>query len=518
MMRLAVGVAALAVAVSANAQIDSVHVTGGEVRGVANAGIVSFKGIPFAAAPVGELRWRAPQPVKPWTGVKSADTFAPSCLQDPGMLKMFGAPARAGEDCLYLNVWTPAKAPGEKLPVMVWIYGGGFSGGATSMPLYDGTRLAQKGVVLVSVAYRLGPFGFLAHPDLSRESGGKGSGTYGLQDMIAGLRWVRANIAAFGGNPDRVTIFGESAGGIAVSMLAAAPPARGLFQGAISESGGSLAPPRVGNEGGENVPTLAVAQKQGKAFLDALGAKDIAAARALSAEQLQQATGAALGRFWPPLDGYVLPGDEYELYSAGHFNATPVLIGTNSDEGALFVHGAVTPAQFESQVHAAYGVKADEILQAYPHASQAQALQSTRNLMRDTAFAWSTWSWARLQSRHGKGTNQVYVYYFDHRNAAMPNGSTHGSEMTYVFRNSGPGGAPNSDDASLSEHMSDYWTNFAKTGNPNAPGLPLWPAFEEPQQLVMHIDATVRAEPVLNLTQLRALDDYYAWRREQAAN
>jgi para-nitrobenzyl esterase len=518
MTRLIVGLTALALAASAHAQIDSARVSGGAIRGVAEAGIVAFKGIPFAAPPVGELRWRAPQPVKSWTGVRNADRFAPSCVQDPSMLKRFGAPEQASEDCLYLNVWTPAKSAGDKLPVMVWIYGGGFSGGATSMPLYDGTRLAQKGVVMVSIAYRLGPFGFLAHPELSRESGGRGSGTYGLQDMIAGLRWVKTNIAALGGNPEKVTIFGESAGGIAVSMLAASPAANGLFTGAISESGGSLTPPRFANEGGENVPTLALAEKQGKEFLEALGAKDLEAARALSAEQLQKAAGPGLGRFWPALDGYVLPGDEYELYSAGHFNATPVLIGTNSDEGALFVRGPVSPADFESSVRAAYGAKANEIIQAYPHANDAEALQSARNLMRDTAFAWSTWSWARLQSRHarGRGRNNVYVYYFDHRSSAMPHGSTHGAEMTYVFRNSGPGGAPNSDDAALSEHVSDYWVNFAKTGNPNGPGLPAWPAFEEPQQLVLHIDGTLRAEPVPNLPQLRALDDYYAWRREQA--
>ncbi len=308
-------------------------------------------------------------------------------------------------------------------------------------------------------------------------------------------------------------------------MLAASPPAHGLFHGAISESGGSLAPPRFANEGGQNVPSLATAEKQGKEFLDGLGAKDMAAARALSAGRLQKAAGAGLGRFWPALDGYLLPGDEYELYSEGHFNETPVLIGTNSDEGALFVRGPATPGAFEAQIRGGYGAKADTILAAYPHTTDAEALRSTRDVFRDTAFGWPTWSWARLQSRHEKGqekdqekdkSNKVYVYYFDHRNAAMPDGSTHGSEMTYVFRNSGPGGAPNSDDAALTERMSDYWVNFAKTGDPNGAGLPHWPAFEEPQQLVLHIDGTTRAEPVPNLTQLRALDDYYAWRRQQA--
>jgi len=217
-----------ALSLAATAQVTTARVSGGQVEGTAANGVASFKGIAFAAAPVGDLRWKKPQPVVAWSGVKKANTYAPACMQDPNMLKFIGAPDGASEDCLYLNVWTPAKAASERLPVMVWIYGGGFAAGAASSATYDGTRLAEKGVVLVSVAYRVGPFGFLAHPDLSRESG-KGSGNYGLQDMIAGLEWVKANIAAFGGDPRNVTIFGESAGGIAVSMLGASPAAKGLF-------------------------------------------------------------------------------------------------------------------------------------------------------------------------------------------------------------------------------------------------------------------------------------------------
>src|SRR4030095_10208233 len=239
----------------ASGQVRDVDVTGGKVSGVVASGIVSSKGIPFAAPPVVARRWKAPQPVKAWTGVKQATEYGPSCMQDQNFAKIFGATAPIQEDCLYLNVWTPAKTAGDKLPVMVWIYGGGFVGGMTSIPAYDGTRLAEKGVVLVSVAYRLGMFGFLAHPDLSKESG-KGSGSYGLQDMIAGLQWVKENIAKFGGDPSRVTIFGESAGGIAVSMLAASPSAKGLFARAISESGGNFGPPRFANEGGANGPPL----------------------------------------------------------------------------------------------------------------------------------------------------------------------------------------------------------------------------------------------------------------------
>lgn len=501
----------------AAAQVLTAKVAGGSVEGVAADGIVAFKGIPFAAPPVGELRWKKPQPAAAWTGVKKASAFAASCMQDAQMLTFTGAPPGTSEDCLYLNVWTPAKSAGERLPVMVWIYGGGFAAGTTSSALYDGTRLAEKGVVLVSVAYRVGAFGFLAHPELSKESG-KGSGNYGLQDQIAGLQWVKDNIAAFGGNPSNVTIFGESAGGIAVSMLAASPYAKGLFHKAISESGGSFAASRTGSEGGLNVPTLATAEAAGKDFLGKLGAASIAAARALSADAIQkgQPAGLATG-FWPVDDGDVLPGDQYVLYTRGRFNDTPVLIGTNSDEGALFVRGGVTSAAFEQEIRAGYGPHADAILAANPHATEAEAVQAARNIFRDTAFAWPTWTWAKLQAQQGKGA--AYVYYFDHRTPQSPNGASHADEIAYVFRNlaSGIGGpAQRPEDRAMSELVSSYWVNFAKTGNPNGTGLPEWPAFTEKSQRVLFLDAKPSARPVPNMRELEALDAYYAWRREQA--
>ncbi len=514
----ALSCATMLLATAAQAQIQTVQVSGGTVQGVVSGRIASFKGIPFAAPPTGELRWRAPAPVRPWTGVKMADTFAAGCMQAPGMSVTFGAPNRFDEDCLYLNVWTPARAPGEKLAVMVWIYGGGFGAGTTSIPLYDGTRLAEKGVVLVSVAYRLGPFGFLAHPDLSRESG-KGSGTYGLQDMIAGLQWVKSNIAAFGGDPTRVTVFGESAGGIAVSMLAASPSAKGLFQRAISESGGNFAPPKFAREGGQNGQSLKVAEQSGRAYLDALGAHDLKAARALNPEQLLQAAGPDLTGFWPAFDANILPGDQFELYSAGRFNDVPILIGTNSDEGALFARPGVTKASFEAQIRAGFDAQADSILAVYPHATDAEAIKSSKNVMRDSGFAWGTWTWARLQS--GKSANKVYVYYFDHRTAVSPEGASHGSEIGYVFRQlKGPGAPPGAnttaaEEQALSELVSDYWVNFAKNADPNGAGLPAWPAFSLPTQQVMHIDGTPKPQTVPNLTQLQALDAYYAFRRQQ---
>ncbi len=508
--------AAFAIAPFALSQIQTVKVTGGQLQGVVADGVTSFKGIPFAAPPVGDLRWKAPQPAKAWIGIKKADAYAPGCVQDSGMLKMMGAEASVSEDCLYLNVWTASQTAREKRPVMVWIHGGAFVGGMTGTPMFDGTKFAQKGVVLVSIAYRLGAFGFMAHPELSRESG-KGSGAYGIQDMIAGLQWVKNNIAQFGGDPSRVTIFGESAGGIAVSMLSAAPVAKGLFHRAISESGGSFAPPRIANEAGQNVPTLKLAESNGESFLKKLGAADIKSARALPAEQIQKASGGGMesGGFWPVADGNVLPGDPYELYEKGRFNDTPVLIGTNSNEGGLFMRQPVTAAAFEKQIRSGYGERADVILSAYPHATDAEAARAAADVFREFAFAWPTWTWARLQSRKGKGA--AFVYYFDHRTPASPDGANHGAEVSYVFENfGGPGGAPNPEDLALSDLIRSYWINFAGTGDPNGPGLPLWPAFTESGQKVMFFDAAPSARPIPNLEKLKAFDAYYSWRREEA--
>jgi para-nitrobenzyl esterase len=511
----------IVMAATADAQIRDAAVTGGRVSGVVTNGIAAFKGIPFAAPPIGALRWKAPQPVKEWTGVKAASTFTPGCIQDPGLAKLFGAPDAVSEDCLYLNVWTPATSATDRLPVMVWIYGGAFTSGMTSIPAYDGVPLAEKGVVLVSLSYRLGVFGFLAHPELSKESG-KGSGNYGLQDQIAGLRWVKENIARFGGDPNRVTIFGESAGGISVSMLAASPAAKKLFHRAISESGGSFGPARTANEGGATVPSLKVAETTGQAFLKRQGVADISAARALSIEQMRAAPGGGLqGQFWPVFDGDVLPRGQYELYQAKRFNDTPILIGTNSDEGITFIPGATQPAAFEAAIRAGYGAKAETILAAYPHATVAEASQSSRNIFRDATFAWHTWAWALLQSKHGAG--KAYVYYFDHRTPQSPNGAGHAAEIPYVFRTlgkfSGPVGLvapPRPEDHAMSDLMSSYFVNFAKTGDPNGPGLPPWPAFTEPSQTVMHFDAKPSARPAPNMTQIRAMDEYFAWRREEA--
>jgi para-nitrobenzyl esterase len=489
------------------AQIKVAKVTGGTVEGVVQDGIASFKGIPFAAPPVGDLRWKAPQPVKPWEGIKKAHDFAPGPMQDASFGASLGGPQKISEDCLYLNVWTAAAKAGEKRPVMVWIYGGGFGIGMTSSPMYDGANLAKRGVVLVSVAYRLGPLGFLAHPELSKESG-KGSGSYGIQDQIAGLRWVKENIAKFGGNPANVTIFGESAGAKSVGFLVTSPMAKGLFQRAISESGGAAAPP---------VLTLKEAEAQGKAYLSKLGADDIKAARALSAEAIQKDT-KGMGNFKPVPDGETIADDPYAFFEAGKYNNTPVLVGTNSDEGGLFVTQKITSATFEGYLRSKFQAGIDTILQAYPHATDAEAMRSAKDTYREASFAWSTWNWARLQAKNGK--HKGFIYYFDRRTPASPNGSSHAEEMPFVFDHisptSQPRGAGGPEDQALSELMISYWLNFAKKGDPNGPGLPVWPVFDEKEQRTMFFDKTPGARPHPNVEKIRAFDAHFAKLREKA--
>jgi para-nitrobenzyl esterase len=505
----------IAFAQLAFSQIPTAQVTGGEVQGVVTEGISTFKGIPFAAPPVGDLRWKEPAPVQAWTGIKKADAFGLACMQAAGSM---GNTAPVGEDCLHLNVWTPAKKPGEKIPVIVWIYGGGFSGGSTSTPMYDGMGFARKGVVLVSVAYRVGPFGFLAHPELSRESG-KGSGAYGLEDMIAGLKWVQANIAQFGGDPSNVTVFGHSAGGAAVSMLAASPVTKGLFHRAICMSGGSFAPLQTSNQAGEGmgIPALKGAESRGEEFLKKLGAADIKAARALSAEAIQKSLegGMGGGGFRPAADGYIVPSDLYSLYQGGRFNDTPILLGNTSEEAATMGgRGNITPGAFEKQIKDQYGPQADAMLNAYPHSTDAEAAKASRGV-RQSSSAWNTWTWARLQSQKGK--SKAFEYIFDYVHTAPDVGSGHGSDVPYAFQTlGGRQVAPKPEDLKLSEMISSYWVNFAQNGDPNGPGLPKWPAFAENDSKVMVFDAASSARPLPNLDKVKAYDAYISWLRGQA--
>jgi para-nitrobenzyl esterase len=500
-----------------------VQTVNGLVEGTVEDGLSVYRGLPFAAPPVGDKRWRAPTAAAPWQGVRKAAQFAAPCIGNgPG----------SSEDCLYLNVWSPAK-PGQHLPVMVWIYGGGFVNGSTASPAYSGEVLAKKGVVYVSIAYRVGVLGFLAHPGLTAENPRHVSGNYGLLDQIEALKWVQNNIAAFGGDPAKVTVFGESAGGMAVSMLAASPLAKGLFRGAMSESGGSFGAPRNPPLPGENMVTLKDAEQAGLTLAARTGAKTVAELRALTPDEAAKAGGGGppglvpqgLG-MWPVVDGYVVPGDQYRLYAAGRFNETPVLIGINSDEGVSFS----PPAQlkpFVEQTRARYGPFADKLLAAYPAGDDAGAKQAARDLARDAGFGWHNWVWARLQAKRGKAP--VYYYYFEQKppypagsRMADAKGVPHGAEIPFVFGHVSPAAAPGPadiawrpQDQALSDQVVSYWTNFVKTGDPNGAGLPAWPAFSLAKPMVMHLNAAPAAGPLPNPDQLQALDAYFAWRREQ---
>lgn len=490
----------------------AVTIETGQVEGVQEDGMTIYRGIPFAAPPVGDLRWRAPQPAAKWSGVRAADKFAPPCMQGNGTNQGKQGPP-VSEDCLYLNVWTPATSATDRLPVMVWIYGGGFILGSTSSPLNTGEQLARKGVVVVSVAYRVGPMGFLAHPGLSAETDEGVSGNYGILDMVAGLEWVQKNIAAFGGDPQKVTIFGESAGGIAVSQLCASPLAKGLFQGAISESGGSFGPPSLPTMPGENMMLLKDAERAGQDFAAKLGAATVADLRGLSANQIQAAVSGGPGGFWPIIDGHVIPDDQYKLYESGRFNDTPILVGYNSDEGLSF-GVPPTPDAYRQATRQRYGPHAESLLKAYPTAPD-KVSKTARDLTRDAAFGWPTWSWARLQADHGD--HDAYLYYFDQHpdypadSPQAGHGSSHGSEMAYVFQHLRPNATES--DKEISELMATYWTNFAKTGDPNGSGVPAWPKYDDADPVSMYFSGTAHTGPVPSLESLKVLDEYFTWRR-----
>ncbi len=515
-MRTALLAIAIAAAPVSLAAAPIAKVEQGVLQGATEDGLTVYRGIPFAAPPVGDLRWRPPQPAVPWDGVRTAEKFAPQCVQAMGGPPDGQQPPQS-EDCLYLNVWTPAKEASDRIPVLVWIYGGGFNAGATSVPTYSGEKLAQKGVVLVSIAYRVGPIGFLAHPGLSAESPHHVSGNYGLLDMIAGLQWIQKNIAAFGGDPSKVTIFGESAGGIAVSMLCASPLAKGLFQGAISESGGSFGPPRPAGMPGENMKPLAVAERNGEAIAKAAGAGSIAELRERTAEKVIAEARSQRGIAWPIVDGWVIPDDQYKLYEAKQFNDTPILVGYNSDEGASF-SPPHSPQEYIGATHKRYGDFAGSLLKAYP-AGETTVAKTARDLTRDATFGWHTWSWARMESKYG--TSRVFYFCFDQHPDYPPDspragyGAPHGRDVPYVFEhlNELHGEQPTAADFAISDAMATYWTNFAKYGDPNGKGVPNWPAFNEQNPALMYFSGTPHTGPVPNPAGLEALDAYFAWRR-----
>ena len=488
------------------------HVETGDVEGVLEGGLAVYKAIPYAAPPVGNLRWKAPQPAKAWEGVRKCDTFGPLPPQ----------PTRPGrtadmmsEDCLYLGIATPAKSANDKLPVMVWIHGGGFQTEHYGGDLWS--LLAQRGVVIVSVEYRTGALGFMVHPELAKENQDGHAGNYGILDQIYALQWVQRNIENFGGDPSKVTIFGESAGAISCSILCASPLAKGLFHGCISQSGGSFAPwsdaPRsIGLDASQKG-----AEQQGLAFQKHLKKKSLKELRAMDAMALCDGNVGFSG-FWPCVDGYVICDDQYRLYERGEYNDVPVIVMTNSDEGALFTPPTVKAEDYQKNAARMFGDMVEEALKVYPGNTDEEAWHGNGDAFRDLGFAWPSYAWVKLQSQTGK--SPAYAAYLDQPSKMsfsqnpLRRGVAHADDIMYLngmFLNQ-PDKFPA--EAAVSEMMQQYWVNFAKTGNPNGKGLPYWPSFDEAQPTTMQFrnGASLIMRP--NREQIDFIDRFMKAKRE----
>jgi para-nitrobenzyl esterase len=496
----------LAPTVIAAAQAPNARTESGPISGIAEGGLNIFKGVPFAAPPIGSLRWRPPVAVAPWKQTRKAVAFAPACMQQ-GVSMPGETPPQISEDCLYLNIWTPAKTAQRPLPVIVWIYGGGYINGSSSMPLYWGDKLAHKGVVVVTIAYRLGPLGFLAHSELTQESPHHSSGNYGLMDQIAALQWVQRNIVAFGGDPRNITIAGQSAGAMCVSILMASPLAKGLFQRAIAESGGLFEPLQLAPK-----YLLANAEQDGEKFGASIHATTIEQLRALPATLLM---GNAGGISHPVIDGYALPLSPYDAFASGKQNDVPLLLGSNTEEARSLTDASkVTAAEFESDLTQSFGQLPPALIAAYPHSTDEEARTARLEFERDLRFGWDMWAWARLQA--SRGHSPVYYYSFSQK-PPFPVGSTyegwgssHYAELWYVFDhlNQDPWNWT-ATDRGVAAEMSAYWTNFAKSGDPAGSGLPQWPAFTMAQNNVLHIANRTTVGGVANLKNLTVFDEVY---------
>lgn len=467
--------------------IDIVRIEQGMISGVKsqNSNVVSFKGIPFAAPPVGDMRWKAPAPPAAWSGTKKCDAFGPSPMQPKPipffmLSKEFLIPAQPmSEDCLYLNVWTGAGSIKEKRPVFVWIYGGGFTTGGAAVPAYDGEAMAKKGLVFVSFNYRLGVFGFYSHPELTKESQHHASGNYGLLDQIAVLQWIKKNISSFGGDPGNVTIAGQSAGSISVNCLMASPLAKGLFHRAIAESGNMVIPnPFI------KMHTLESAEKEGMKWAASKKITSIAEMRRTPAKELTE-TGMTMGMYGPVADGYVLPEPIPDIYAHGKQNHTPFLSGWNSDEGIVVVYNNKEVFQKQS---ARFGKDSNLFFKYYPAATEEEAKASQMDLSRDMMIGLSGYKWAEMES--ASGNDRTYLYYFTRNPPTAENkpkyGAYHTAEIGYALDNLRLIDRPwQSVDDSLATIISSYWINFARTGNPNGAGLPTWPAYDPEKNMVM---------------------------------
>ena len=459
----------------------------------------AFLGVPYAAPPVGPLRWKPPQPAERWKDVREAQSYGAHCWQVNKFEDMTFHDAGESEDCLTLNVWSPRSAgEGAKLPVMAGVYGGGFYAGSTSERRQDGEGFAHKGVVLVSMNYRLNIFGFFAHPALAAESSEHAAGNYGLMDQAAALQWVKRNIAAFGGDPNNVTLFGESAGSFSVSAQMASPMAKDTLAHAIGESGGAFSTTTL------PFPTLAVQEAKDEAFArDVLGKTTLAEMRAMPAVDLVKAVESKTVpgvRFGPDVDGFFLPEPVPTIFAEGKQAHVPLLAGWNRDEGG-FPKEPFTAETYRQMAEQMWGSRAGDFLSAYPGTTDAEARRSMADYLADKFIAASTWGWIEAQVKTGDAP--VYRFHFEEsspgsRYHPASTGVFHSSEIEYVFGNltARPAAPWTEADYKLSEMMQNYWVNFAKRGNPNGPGLPEWPRYEAADGWqIMHLDATPVAAP-----------------------
>lgn len=474
----------------------------GELRGVwsDDGTVAAFRGVPYARPPVGDLRWRPPESLPGWSGVRDAHAFGPRCIQfdrDRASISYFG-PEEQSEDCLTLNIWTAANDPDERRAVLVWFHGGGWAVGSGSLPIFDGEALAKRGAVVVTVNYRIGVLGFLAHPELSAESSVGACGNYGILDQIAALRWIRDNIAAFGGDPGCVTIFGQSAGSASVNILMASPLSRGLFHRAIAQSGGLMGP--LGKPGGGSMLDRAEAEKCGLRYGDRLGTKSIVAMREMPSERVQLSWPAELGR--PPvpiLDGLVLREEIYDTYRAGRQADVPLISGSNATEGSTLPMPADWPA-LNRYLGAEYGPFAPMVIDCY--GTEGEPDEIGRRIRGQVTFNWQNWMQACEHTR--SASSKVYAYYFEHKpplpsdlvcfeNTPERLGTFHTAEIPYVFGTLQKRQWPwRPVDYELSDAMSAYWLNFAKTGNPNGAGLPNWASFDRTTENIQIFGETIR--------------------------
>ena len=481
--------------IKSNSIALQVKINDGTLEGVNSSGIKIFKGVPFAQPPVGDLRWREPQPVKPWAGIKKADKFGPRAMQLPLFSDMNFRSDGVSEDCLYLNIWTPAKHVENKLPVLVYFYGGGLMAGDGSEYRYDGESMARKGIVSVTVNYRLSVFGFFSHPELTKESPHKASGNYGFLDQAAALKWVQQNINAFGGDPKKITIAGESAGSYSVSAQMASPLSRNIIAGAIGESGSVL--------GNRPMLTLVEAEQQGKQFADSLKVKTLAELRKLPAEKILEATkNIRTGGF--VADGYFFPVSPLDIYKKGQQAKVPLLVGWNSEEGNwknILGKEEPTKKNYTKAVQQLYGQSASNILSEYNPATDADVMSVATDLASDRFIGYSTWRWSDIHAKTGAA--KVYRYYYErprpatreNPTEAVATGAVHSAEIEYALGNLGTNRVFDwqPEDFFVSEILQSYFVNFIKTGNPNGLGLPEWNAVVpgKPAE-VMHIDVDTR--------------------------